>query len=153
MHLLDDDLELYLLGQLGSRQVSAAESHLAECSSCAGRLSDVALLTNQLSRLSDRKIEDYGGIEKRREHRIPCDDPGEMQAFSPFSLVKTPIQITNFSRNGLKVHTSRFVGRGTIVQVCSKRAIILGEIRYCVAAGAEFDAGIKIQDMIPRRSA
>jgi hypothetical protein len=153
MHVSDDDLERYLFGQLRSRQLSAVESHLAECSFCASRLSDVTLLTNQLSKLSDRKIEDYGGIEKRDEHRIPCDDPGEMQRFSPFSIEKTLVQITNFSRNGLKVHTPQFVGRGTIVQVCSKRAIILGEVRFCVAAGAEFDAGIKLQDMIPRRSA
>jgi hypothetical protein len=150
MHVPDDDLGLYLVGQLPSHRIACVESHLAECSSCVTRLSNLALLDHPLSRLSDLQGGEHGGIEKRRELRIPCDDPGEMQTFSPYSLVKTPVLITDFSRNGLRVRTSQFVGRGTIVQVRVRSAIILGEVRYCIAAGAEFDAGIQIQDMIPK---
>jgi hypothetical protein len=74
-----------------------------------------------------------------------------MQAFSPFSITKLPVQITDISRNGLKVHTPQFIARGTIVQVVFRGAIILGEVRYCAPAGGEFDVGIQIQDVVPRR--
>ncbi len=99
--------------------------------------------------LSNRQLGDYGGREKRREHRIPAADTGQMQTFSPFSLAAIQVQVIDISRNGLKVRTPQLVHRGTIVQVRVKGATILGEVRYCVAAGTEFDAGIQIQDVVP----
>ena len=150
-HLDNDDLERYLLGQLASDKLSAVESHLVSCSSCTTQLSTTAGFAFRLFKLANRYIGNYTGNEKRREHRIPTDDAGQMQSFSPFSLTKIPIQIMDISRNGLKVQTPHFAGPGTIVQVVFKGAIILGEVRYCIAAGTEFAAGIQIQDVIPRR--
>jgi hypothetical protein len=150
-HVRDEDLELYLLGRLPSDRLFDVESHLMICNSCTSRLSTAAGFTFRLLKLVDRHIANYGGNEKRREHRIPTDHPGKMQSFSPFSLEKIPIQIRDISRNGLKVQTPQFAERGTIVQIVFKNAIILGEVRYCVAAGTEFDTGIQIQDVIPRQ--
>src|SRR5579871_3042687 len=130
VHVHDEDLELYLLGRLPGKQVSAVESHLTDCSSCTSRLSDVAGIAFQLIRLGNRQLGSYEGTEKRREHRIPTDDEGQLQAFSPFSPAKIRVQIVDVSRNGLKVHTPLSMGRGTIVQVRLKEAIILGEVRY-----------------------
>jgi|SRR5579871_180075 len=149
MHVPDEDLELYLLARLPVHQLSAVESHLTNCGFCSSRLSELAGLGFRGLRLSNRLPGDYEGVEKRCEDRIPSDDSGQMLLVSPFSPVKIRIQITDVSRNGLKVRTSKFVDRGTIVQVRVKAAIILGEVRYCVAAGPEFDAGIHIQDVIP----
>jgi hypothetical protein len=151
MHISDEDLELYILARLPAHQASALESHLTGCGSCTARLSEVAEVTFKVIRLNTRQRGDYAGAEKRREHRIPSDDPGQMQTFSPFSPAKIQVQIMDVSRNGLKLRTSQFVSQGTIVQVRVKQAIILGEVRYCVAAGDKFDAGIQIQDVVPRR--
>lgn len=52
---------------------------------------------------------------------------------------------------GMGVRTPQFLAPGTIVQVHAREAILLGEVRYCVASGAEFDAGIAVQDVVPRR--
>jgi hypothetical protein len=153
VHVLEADLALYLFGQLPSDRLSDVESHLSECSSCVSRISDLAEIPFRLAKLSKRHSNAYQGVEKRREHRIPTNDPGQMQTFSPFSPAKITVQITDISRNGLRVHTPHFMGRGTVVQVRFRQAIILGEVRYCVADGAEFDAGIQIQDVIPRPSA
>jgi|ERR1700722_1359721 len=150
-HVQDDDLELYLLARLPFDRLPALESHLIGCSSCRSRLSAVAGFAFRILKLVDRHIGNYAGTEKRREHRIPTDDAGTMQWFSPFSPAKIPVQITDISRNGLKVHTPRSPERGHIVQVVFKGAIILGEVRYCVAAGAGFDVGIQIQDVVPRQ--
>lgn len=150
-HVQDGDLELYLLGRLEPDRVYALESHVIDCSSCTNRVSAAAGFAFRLLTLSNRHLNNYEGTEKRREHRIPTDDPGHMQAFSPFSIAKFPVQITDISRNGLKVHTPEFTARGTIVQVVFRGAIILGEVRYCAPAGAEFDVGIQIQDVVPRQ--
>jgi hypothetical protein len=149
MHVSDADLELFFLGRLPPDQLSVAESHLTDCSSCTSRLSDVLGLFLQTLTLNNRHLKTYDGTEKRREHRIPSDLAGQMQAFSPFSPIKIRVQMADFSRNGLKLRTTQFVGRGAIVRVLIKEAIILGEVRYCVSAGAEFDAGIQILDVIP----
>jgi hypothetical protein len=148
MHVSHEDLELYLLARLPSHQLTVVESHLTDCGSCTSRLAEVAGLSFRILKLS-RRLGHYGGAEKRREHRIPADDPGRMQMFSPFSLAKFRVRITDVSRNGLKVRTPQFVDRGAIVQIRIKEAIVLGEVRYCIAAGAEFDAGIQIQDVVP----
>jgi hypothetical protein len=148
MHVPDEDLELYLLARLPVDQLSDVESHLTNCGSCMSRLSEMAGLAFRILRLSSR-LRDYEGTEKRREHRIPAEDHGKMQVFSPFSLEKIRVQIADISRNGLKVRTPRFVQRASIVQVQVKKAIILGEVRYCIESGAEFDAGIQIQDVVP----
>lgn len=153
MHVSDADLELFFLGRLPPDQLSVAESHLSDCSSCTSRLSDVLGLFLKTLTLNNRHLKNYDGTEKRREHRIPCDLAGQLQAFSPFSPAKIRVQMTDVSRNGVKVLTTQFVGRGAIVRVLIKEAIILGEVRYCISAGAEFEAGIQILDLIPRARA
>jgi hypothetical protein len=153
MHVIDKDLELYLLGRLPPDQLSAVEFHLSECSSCSGRLSDLAGLAFRLLKLSNRFTKDYAGIEKRREHRIPSDDPGQMQTFSPYSQEKILVRVADVSRNGLKVRSPQSVGRGMIVQVHVREAIILGEVRYCIESRGEFEAGIQIQDVVPKHRA
>ncbi len=67
-------------------------------------------------------------------------------------IVKIQVQMMDVSRNGLKVRTPQFVARGAIVQLLVKQAIVLGEVRYCVPAAAEFNAGIEILDLIPKLS-
>jgi hypothetical protein len=145
-HVGDEELECYLLGSLPTDEVSAIESHLIDCTSCKAKLSATAGFAFRLLKLSSRQIGSYEGNERSREHRIPTDDPAKMQTFNPFSPEKIPIKVTDVSRNGLKVHSPQFAEQGTIVQVVFKGAIIFGEVRYCVAAGAEFDAGIQIQN-------
>jgi hypothetical protein len=153
IHLSDEDLELYFLGRLSSDQRSAVESHLPECSSCTTRLFNVTGVFLKLLKLKNRHPENYEGIEKRREHRFPFDRPGQMQSFSPFSAAKFQVQMMDVSRNGLKVRTPQFVARGAMVQVVLEEAIILGEVRYCIPAGSEFDMGIQILDLVPKTRA
>jgi PilZ domain len=148
MHVSEEDLELYFLGRLPSDQLSAVESHLTDCSSCTNRLSNVTGVFLKLLKLKNRHQGNYEGIEKRREHRIPLDSPGQMQAFSPFSPEKFRVQMMDVSRNGLKLRTPQFVARGAMVQVVIEEAIILGEVRYCIPAEGEFDMGIQILDLI-----
>jgi len=105
MHVSDEDLELYFLGRLPADQLSAVESHLTDCSFCTNRLSNVTGVFLTILKLKNRHVENYEGMEKKREHRVPFDGPGQMQVFSPFSPAKFRVQILDVSRNGLKVRT------------------------------------------------
>jgi hypothetical protein len=145
-HVGDEVLELYLLGRLPTDEVSAIESHFTDCTSYKTRLSATAGFAFRLLKLSKRQLAGFEGTERRREHRIPTDEPATMQKFSPFSPKQILIMITDASRNGLRVRSPHFATPGTIVQVVIKGAIIFGEVRHCVAAGTELDAGIQIQD-------
>jgi hypothetical protein len=42
------------------------------------------------------------------------------------------------------------VDPGTLVQVRLKDTLILGEVRYCISAGAEFHIGLEIGSSFPR---
>lgn len=149
-HASDEDLELYFLGRLPPDQLAAIESHLTDCSYCTDRLSNVTGVFLKILKLKNRYVESYEGIEKRREHRVSFDGPGQMQAFSPFSPAKFRVQIADVSRNGLKIRTPQFVARGALVQVVIEEAIILGEVRYCNPASSEFEMGMRILDLVPK---
>src|ERR1700684_3363700 len=111
MHVSEEYLELYFLGRLPSDQLSAVEFHLTDCSSCTNQLSDATGIFLKLLKLKNRHLGDYEGIEKRRQHRVPFDSSGKMQAFSPFSPEKFRVQMVDVSRNGLKLRTPQFVAR------------------------------------------
>ena len=147
MHLNQENLEMYALGRLGPGQIPTVESHLAECASCVEKLNQVVHAPG----LSRGRLGNYSGEERRREHRIPADDPAGMISLSPYSNVRSEIRILDVSRSGLKLRVSKHVGTGSIVQIRVRNAILLAEVRYCVAVGDEIHAGVRIQDVVPTR--
>jgi anti-sigma factor RsiW len=73
LHLQHEDLALYLLGRLSEGQVSAVDSHLADCKDCDGRLVEAVRFVSQLGALSSAQTPVEGG--RRREPRIATTDP------------------------------------------------------------------------------
>lgn len=100
MHPSEEELEMYVLERLLPEQVSTVESHLAACSACAGKLPDLAGFALQLQTLSRKPLAAKG--ERRRDHRIPTEEPAWMRVLSPFSRDAFEIRVLNVSRNGLR---------------------------------------------------
>ena len=90
------------------------------------------------------------GRERRREHRIPSNDPGSLQVLKPFSPEMHSIRIVEVSRGGLKLRVPNSLKPGTIVQIHSKTTIAIGEVRHCTAVDNEFYAGVKLAEVIER---
>jgi hypothetical protein len=86
-------------------------------------------------------------LERRSEARYQTQDPAEIELLTGSS---DPFYgtILDVSRSGLRMALSRRVSRGQQVKVTLHRNVIFGEVRYCRAVSAGFQAGVKIQDLV-----
>ncbi|MGD1096777.1 MAG: PilZ domain-containing protein [Bryobacteraceae bacterium] len=150
-HILEENLELYVLGSLSPEQALGIESHLGECQTCKNKLIEVENFARQLSDLGRRQGSE-GEMERRREYRIAVDDRAFMRLVGPLSSTRVDVQILDVSRNGLRLCVPEFLQLGTIVQVHLKGSVMLGEVRYCSQVGTEFHefhVGVRITEVFP----
>jgi len=138
MHVRDDELQLYLLGQLARQKITAIKSHLVECSDCGVRLAEAAALARPSSEIQER----------RREVRQPTDDPASMQVLSPLDEKRSDIRILDVSKWGMKLSTPERLQVGMVLQIKLKSRFVMGEVRYCTPSGDRFSIGLQIQDLI-----
>ena len=84
---------------------------------------------------------------RRGEARYPAQEPAELEILFGDG---TPIYgtILDVSRSGLRIALPRRISRGEQVKVKLNRNVIFGEVRYCRAVSAAFQAGIRIQDLV-----
>jgi anti-sigma factor RsiW len=71
MHLREDDLELYVRGQLPADHTSDIKGHAAECSACSEKLAAMATFLRKMDDLAQRQA-DYSGARDRRCERPPA---------------------------------------------------------------------------------
>lgn len=149
MHVMADDLELYLLGRLTEDRASVIARHLKECGSCGALLDETRVFVRQLRELSQRhSVAD--AKERRRHPRIPTDDPAKLRVLRPVVLESENIQILDTSRDGLKLMTTRPIDSGALVQVWVRNLVVLAEVRHCQLVGAAYHVGVAIQETFSR---
>lgn len=108
---------------------------------------------DQTSREPSNRVVSAGAArseEHRRDPRIPVDDPGSMRIVNPESVYRSAVRVLDVSKRGMKLWVPEFVSPGTTVQVRVKDLRVLGEVCFCVAAGAGFNAGISIENVFER---
>lgn len=141
-HVHEDDLELYLRGQIESARLSNIERHLLECIFCRKRLSDC--IGQQAARrlLQGTKSEP---AQKRSEERFNTEGEATLQELHPLSLHRQKVKIVNVSKNGLGLVSPQAILPGTIVQIRIKDTVELGNVRYCMALGQDsFRIGLRL---------
>jgi len=147
MHVLDCELEMYILEKLPRSQQSAISFHLAACSACQSRLADSAKVFARLAALSS-----HSGPyvrERRRFIRFATDEPVSVRILNPVSFARDAARVLDTSRDGLKLRVSEFLAPGSTIQVRLANAIAFGEIRYCKPVGSGFHVGVQLQDTFP----
>ena len=87
------------------------------------------------------------GAERRTEGRFPTNDSARMRVLHPVPGRSAEVRVLDISRGGFKLHIPELLQPGTIVQIQIKSAIVLAEVRYCVAASERFFAGVRFQDV------
>ena len=148
VHLQDQDLELYLLERVPKNNISAMDSHLADCGACDQRLvQEISLLP--LSNLDPLGVP--GAEEKRREPRYQTEDAVSLQALSPFSANRHLGKLADVSRSGMKIQTPVRVESGTLIKISLKNVIAFGESRYCVKMGDGFHFGVQLSQVVSVR--
>ncbi len=142
MHLHAEDLELYARRGASEPKSSEVEAHLADCPLCRSKLAEAAEFSEALSHLR-REV-----AEMRDTHRIPTDDPATLQVLSPLSPDHWEVRIRNVSKGGMGMRTPKAIDRGAQVKVQRGSMIAYGEVRYCVAVGEMFHAGILLREIL-----
>lgn len=141
VHLHEDDLELYLRGQLESERLSSAERHLLECKICQLQLSN-SLGQRVAVQMVSRPKADL--TQKRSEPRFDTKGEGTLQELHPLSLERRRVKIVNVSKNGLGLISPRAILPGTIVQLRIKDIVELANVRYCSASDEGFRIGLRL---------
>ena len=138
-HSSDDDLKLYVGGQLSAAGASVIQVHLDGCEECQLRLADIAIQAR------------WQGPERRADPRVPVNFEGRLKLLDPVTSIGPPhpVKVVEISRNGLKVITQRYLIPKTLVQVRFNGKAVLGEVRYCLQADAGFQIGLKLVEDFP----
>ncbi len=145
MHMREQDLELYVCERLGSREMARVESHLCTCGMCRNKLPETLAALTQTEQVQPEQE----AKERRREQRIPTDEAGLVQSIVPFSNDRLDARILEVSRGGMKIQIRKPLDPGMMVKIRLKQVVAFGEVRYCNAAGMDFNIGIRIENVFP----
>ncbi len=150
VHIDFDDLHRYAQGTLGRFRVFVIETHLHGCALCAARLSELVKLLSpaRLTWPAD-PLPMPSFKDRRREARIPTDDPAMLQVISPFSSERIVVRVIDVSKSGLQIRLDAPVDPGSTVKVRLKETILFAEIRHCrQISEREYRAGLALQEII-----
>ena len=84
----------------------------------------------------------------RESQRIPTDEPATLQLLNPLSPDTWEVRIRDVSRGGICVLSPKPMDRGAQVKVHRSTVVAFGEVRYCIAVGKMFHAGILIREVL-----
>ena len=131
MHISQEQLNLLVKDKLPLGELLEIQEHLLECEACAIRLADFHFLaTGQLP-------------DRRRHARSECDIAAHIYVLSPAEMGAEG-RVVQTSEGGLKVHLPKALGLGSLVQIRTRHAIYMGEVRHCQNTIAGFEAGVRV---------
>ena len=86
-------------------------------------------------------------FDRRSEARYPAQAPAELEILplSPGPLYGTVLDV---SRSGLRIALPQRLDRNQKVRITLSGNVIFGEVRYCRAVSAGFQAGIRIENLV-----
>jgi len=85
--------------------------------------------------------------DRRSEARYPAQAPAELEIL-PLSTGPLYGTVLDVSRSGLRIALTRRLDRNQKVRVTLSGNVIFGEVRYCRAVSAGFQAGIRIENLV-----
>lgn len=151
VHIAYDDLHYYSQGKLGRFRAFVIENHLRACALCTARMGEVIKLLAAPRPHPTTNLPPLPPQDRRRETRIPANDPAQLQVVAPFSPEATPARIVDVSRSGMQVSVAASLAPGSTVKIRLRDAVVFAEVRYCRAgSGGEYRAGLMLQEVISR---
>ena len=88
--------------------------------------------------------------ERREQYRSEVNTSARVKVLNPLSSAgpASAARVYNRSSVGLRLTVPRQIFAGALVQILIPGEVILGEVRYCSPAGAEFDIGVRIVESL-----
>ena len=151
MHVREEDLELYLHGQLTPEQVSNLRSHLEQCERCKDELRKTEAFLSQFVDLSKVRSQAANDERRRAAPRYLLDEAASMTQLKPLVPGRSEVRVIDVSRGGLRIIVPAALEVGAIVQIRMKPIIVTGEVRHCTLVGESFQVGLQIHDLFPTK--
>jgi hypothetical protein len=86
--------------------------------------------------------------ERRSEPRTASNASAFVRLLNPLQTSeRLPARVADLSRGGMKLILDRPLMPGTLVQIRFEGKLLLGEVRFCNPVDAEFQIGIRLQDI------
>ncbi len=99
--------------------------------------------TKVFQTLDDLPVMEY----RRREQRFEIDQPVTIKNLEhPGPLM--PGRLVDFSAQGTRLILEQHLQPGTLIKVEWGGTMLLGEVVYCQAHGAEFAVGLELEDAL-----
>ena len=141
-HISPESIDFYARRGVSEPKNPELEAHLVDCPFCRSKFAAAVDFARALPPLQ-REAE-----EMRYAHRIPTDDPAILQVLNPQSPDHWEVRIRDVSKSGMCVLTPKPIDRGALVKVQRGTIIACGEVRYCIAVGEAFRAGILLGEVL-----
>jgi anti-sigma factor RsiW len=129
MHISEQQLHLLVQDKLPPEELLQIQDHLIECQACAKTLADFLTVGQS--------------FEQRRQPRSACDITAHIYVLSPAEM-RTEGRVVDTSETGLRVRLPKALLLGSLVQIRTKDAIYMGEVRHCQNTIAGFEAGVRV---------
>ena len=145
-HIDSDELNLYIANKASRDQAESIKRHIEICDSCKdGLVAGLLQLMVSLKQGGGRSTP----ADKRHTARLESGESGYLQSISPLSFDRPAVQIADISKGGIGLFIDSQLAQGTIVQVCTGSANLLGEVASCVfVEGARYRVGIRVQSFM-----
>ena len=101
---------------------------------------------------SQKSATDVPVRDRRAETRVSTGELAKMKVLRPLGE-SSEVEVLDISKGGLKLRVPEMLQPGTIIQVHLKAAIAMAEVRYCIANGHGFHAGLRFLDLFWRPNA
>src|ERR1700736_482974 len=101
-HVSQQDLETYLTGLLPPENDWTVENHLATCRRCASRLTQWDNFSQALR--ESPSVRPDGGKENRRNPRFSPKASCVLQVLNPFSVERLQVNISEVSKEGMRLN-------------------------------------------------
>ncbi len=133
MHVNRGDLERLVADAAPSSELSRIRDHLHDCRTCQAELA---------AKLDQERMTGSAQINSNAAARIKVLDP--ITSLAP----SAPADVLQGSPRSLHVRVSRFIYVGALVHVRSSLGLAVGQVRYCIPVGSEFQIGVKLEPAV-----
>jgi hypothetical protein len=145
MHILVDDLELYLLGRLPEAKSSVIARHLSGCKYCDRLLIETLAFVQKMQELSQRVASGKNHTDRGEHPGISTGDLASMRSLRPSLAELEDIRILDASAGDFMILVRQPLERGALIQMRLKKLVVLAKVRGCQRFGNLYHAHIAIK--------
>jgi hypothetical protein len=87
------------------------------------------------------------GEDRRTEPRVPCVGDTQIDVLDPRPQTGVPARVLDVGTLSLRLALPIFLAPGTLIRIRVAASTADAEVRYCTCEGAEYHAGVRLEEI------